>query len=46
MCNNEILARIEIDESKVIGNSQNILWMLGMIDSFNKEVRVYSVMEN
>ena len=40
------LALIEIDESKIIGNSEKIIWMFGMIDRFNKEARIYCTMED
>ena len=29
--------RIEINESKIIGNNDNMIWMLGMIDRYDKE---------
>ena len=42
----EGLPRIEIDESEVIGNSQKILWMFGLIDRSTKEARIFSVMDD
>ena len=39
-------SRIEIDESKVIGNSNSIIWMFGLIDRYNKDARVFCVMSN
>ena len=38
--------RIKIDESKIIGNNDNIIWMFGMIDRYDKGERVYCVMNN
>ena len=38
--------RIEIDESKIIGNDTTILWMFGLIDRADKEARIYYVMNN
>ena len=35
--------RIEIDESKIIGNNDNTIWMFGMIDRYDKGARVLSV---
>ena len=29
--------RIKIDESKIIGNNYNTIWMFGMIDRYDKE---------
>ena len=29
--------RIEIDESKIIGNSEKVFWMFGLIDRADKE---------
>ena len=34
------VAHIEIDESKIIGNSEKVLWMFGMIDRADKEARI------
>ena len=39
-------SRIEIDESKVIGNSNSIIWMFGLIDRYNKDARIFCVMSN
>ena len=38
-------AAVEIDESKIIGNNQKILWMFGIIEKVTKEGRVFTVME-
>ena len=40
------VARVEIDESEIIGNQNKILWMFGMIDRADKETRVFRVMSN
>ena len=40
------VARVEIDESEIIGNQNKILWMFGMIDRADKEARVFCVMNN
>ena len=37
-------SRIEIDESKIIGNDTAVLWMFGLIDWADKEARIYCVM--
>ena len=37
---------VELDESKIIWNSQKILWMLGIIERLTKEARVFTVMTN
>ena len=42
----EGLPRIEIDKSEVIGNSEKILWMFGLIDRSSKEARIFSVMND
>ena len=34
-------ARIEIDESKLIGKANNVIWMFGLIDRADKQERVY-----
>ena len=35
-------ASVEIDESKIIGNSQKILWMLGIVERVtNKNKSIY-----
>ena len=36
--------RIEIDESEIIGNQNNKIWMFGLIDRVDKEARVFCVM--
>lgn len=37
---------VEIDESKIIGNKQKILWMFGIIERVTKEARVFTLMTN
>ena len=37
---------IEIDESKIIGNSNMIIWMFGLIDRFNKDTRIFCILSN
>ena len=39
-------SRIEIDESKIIGNSNTVIWMFGSIDRFNKDVRIFCIMSD
>ena len=34
----------EINESKIIGNSQKILWILRILERLKKEARVFTVM--
>ena len=36
----------EIDESEIIGNSEVIYWMFGIIDRISKESRVFCVLNN
>ena len=36
----------EINESKIIGNSQKILWILRILERLTKEARVFTVMIN
>ena len=38
--------RVEIDESKIIGNSEKVYYMFGIIDRSNKNCRVFCVMDN
>ena len=38
--------RIEIDESKIIGNGNTVYYMFGMIDRADKNCRVFCVMDN
>lgn len=38
--------RIEIDESEIIGNQNNKIWMFGLIDRVDKEARVFCVMND
>ena len=40
------VARVEIDESKIIGNFNKVYYMFGMIDRVNKKARVYCVLDN
>ena len=40
------VARVEIDESKIIGNYAKTIWMFGMIDRADKEARVYCVLDD
>ena len=37
---------MEIDESKIIGNKDHIYWMLGAIDRFTREARIFCVLED
>ena len=39
-------ARIEIDESKAIGNENFVIWMFLLIDRADKQARVYCVMND
>ena len=36
----------EKDESEIIGNSEVIYWMFGIIDRISKESRVFCVLNN
>ena len=36
----------EIDENEIIGNSEIIYWMFGIIDSITKESRVYCILND
>ena len=38
--------RIEIDESKIVGNQNKVFWMFGIIDRFDKDCRVFCVKDN
>ena len=38
--------RVEIDETELIGNSEKILWLFGIIDRGTKDARIFSVMDN
>ena len=38
--------KVEIDESEAIGNSEKILWMLGIVDRSTKEARIFSVYDD
>ena len=40
------VARVEIDESKLIGNNNIVYYMFGMIDSCTKNAHVYCVLDN
>ena len=37
---------IEIDESEIIGNQNNKIWMFGLIDRADKEARVFCALNN
>ena len=37
---------VEFEESEIIGNQEYIYWMLGLIDKFTREARVFCVLEN
>ena len=39
-------ASVEIDESEIIGNSQEIYWMFGIIDRKIKDARIFCVLNN
>ena len=39
-------ALIEIDESKIIGNANSVIWMFGLIDRSDKQARVYCFMND
>ena len=39
-------SRIELDKSKIIGNTNIVIWMFGLIDRVDKEARVYCVMND
>lgn len=39
-------ASIEIDESKIIGNNNDIFWMFSMISRETKEARIFCVLNN
>ena len=36
----------EIDESEIIGNSQIIYWMFGIVDRFTKDSRLFFVLND
>ena len=40
------VARVEIDESKIIGNYNKVYYQFWMIDRVNKKARVYCVLDN
>jgi hypothetical protein len=40
------VSRIEIDESKIVGNQNKVFWMFGIIDRFDKECRIFCVKDN
>ena len=40
------VARVEIDESKIIGNYEKTIWMFGMIDRADKNARIYCVLDD
>ena len=39
-------ASIEIDESKIIGNNEDVFWIFGMISRETKDARIFCVMNN
>ena len=39
-------SRIEIDENKIIGNANTVIWMFGLIDRVDKQARVYCIMND
>ena len=40
------VSRLEIEESPIIGNANNVLWMFGIIDRVDKNARVWCVMDD
>ena len=44
-CNGGI-PRVEIDESKIIGNSEKVFYMFGIIDRYDNNCRVFCVLDN
>ena len=40
------IPRVEIDESKIIGNNEKVLYMFGIIDRKDKKCRVFCVSDN
>ena len=39
-------AKVEIDETELICNSEKVLWLFGIIDRATKDTRVFSIMTN
>ena len=37
---------VEIDESEIIGNGNDIYWVFGLIDRNTKETRIFSILNN
>ena len=37
---------VEIDESEIIGNENEIYWMFGLIDRITKEARIFSILND
>ena len=35
---------MEIDESSIIGNNSKVYWMFGIIDRYNKDARVFTIL--
>ena len=40
------VTKCEIDESKIIGNYNNVYWMFGIVDRSSKEARAFTVLNN
>ena len=40
------IARVEIDESKLLGNQNQVYWMFGIIERSTKNCRVFTVLDN
>ena len=40
------IPRVEIDESKIIGNNEKVLYMFGIIDRKDKKCRVFCISDN
>ena len=43
---NDLVSHIEIDDNKNVDNKNKVFWMLGIIDKFNKDWRVFCVKNN
>ena len=42
----KVIFRVEIDESKILGNNEKIYWMFGMVERANKSCRIFTVLDN